>query len=378
MLQVIPALEAGGAERGCVDVAAALVAAGGRALVAAAGGRLAAELERAGAVFLPMPLDSKNPLVVAANARRLAAAIAAHGVDLVHARSRAPAWSALWAARARGVPLVTTFHGIYGAGSGPKRAYNRVMLRGARSIAVSAYVAGHIRAVYGVGPERVRVIPRGIDLAAFDPAVLDPRRVAALRREWEIPPSRRVVLLPGRLARWKGHRVLIAALAGLDPARRRGLVAVLAGEARGHEGHRRALAEEARRLGLAERVRFVGHVADMPAAYAVSDVVVAPSIAPEAFGRVPVEAQAMGRPVIAADHGGARETILPGVTGWLVPPNDAPALARTLAAVLDLDAEACAGLAARARAHVAARFAVARMCADTLALYRAVLAEQKA
>jgi glycosyltransferase involved in cell wall biosynthesis len=224
----------------------------------------------------------------------------------------------------------------------------------------------------------VRAIPRGIDLAAFDAAALAPLRVAALRREWEIPPGARVVLLPGRLTRWKGHLVLIEALARLVSARRGGLVAVLAGDARGHENYRRALETEARRLGLMERIRIVGHITDMPAAYGASDVVVAPSIAPEAFGRVPIEAQAMGRPVIAADHGGARETIRPDVTGWLVPPNDAPALAAALGAVLDLNAEARARLADHARAHVAARFGSARMCADTLALYRAVLAERGA
>ncbi len=360
ILQVLPALEAGGVERGTLEIAAALREAGARALVVSSGGRMAAEL---GADHIALPVHTKNPVGLWRNAAHLAALIEREGVDLVHARSRAPAWSARSAARRAGVPFVTTFHGAYGARSAAKRAWNRVMVRGDRVIAVSDFIAAHIGETYRCSPERIRVVYRGIDAAAFDPAAVPPREKAALRAAWGVPEQARVLLLPGRLTRLKGHAVLIDAMRLLDDLK---LVAVFAGSDRDRDAYRRELETQARGLP----VRFAGHTDDMAAAYAASDVAVSASVHPESFGRVLAEAGAMGLPVVASDHGGAKEIVLEGETGWLVPPGDPAALAEGIRNAL---AAAGPGLAECARAHVLARFTLASMCAGTLAVYGELL-----
>ncbi|WP_340643625.1 glycosyltransferase family 4 protein [Roseococcus suduntuyensis] len=366
ILQVLPALEAGGVERGTLEIAAALVAAGQRAVVASAGGRLVPALEALGARHVMLPLATKSPWGIWRNAARLTALIAAEGVSLVHARSRAPAWSALWAARRAGLPFVTTYHATYSENFPGKRAYNAVMAKGDRVIAISHHIADHIRARHGVAEDRLRIIPRGADLSLFDPARVDPSRAAALRAGWGVPEGASLILLPGRLTRWKGQAVLVEALARLPGAH-----AVLAGDAQGREGFVAELRALADRLGVADRTHVVGHVADMPAALLAADVVVHASVQPEGFGRTVVEAQAMGRPVIASDLGAPRETVAQGVTGWRVPPGDAAALADAIAHVLALDAAALARLGRAARA---AAPSVAAMQAATLAVYSEMLA----
>ena len=365
VLQVLPALGGGGVERGTVEMAEAIARAGGTALVASAGGRLAAQVVAAGGRNLLLPLDTRSPLAIWRNAARLAAVIRAEQVGLVHARSRAPAWSAYWAALRCGVPFVTTYHGAYGEDVPGKRAYNAVMAKGARVIAISHFIADLIIARHHVDPARIRVIPRGVDPAVFDPATVAPDRVRRLAAGWGLPPGRTVAMLPGRLARWKGQGVFLRALAGRD------VTGVLVGDARQHAPYARELVAEAARCGV--DLRMVGHCEDMPAAFLLADVVVSASIEPEAFGRVVIEAQAMARPVIASAHGGAAETVEDGVTGLLVPPGDAAALGAALDRVLAMPAAARAALGARARAAVAARYTVAAMQAATLGVYREVL-----
>ena len=371
VLQVLPHLGAGGAVEGAVQVARALVAAGGTALVASAGGPRVAELEAAGARHIALPLDSKNPLRMWRNASALARLAAACGADMVHARSRAPAWSAEAAARRLRLRFVTTFHGVYGHRGAAKRAYNAVMTRGDRVIAISEHVARHLREVYGAPPARIRVIHRGVDMARFDAAAVTPARKAALRAAWGLGGARApLVMLPGRLTRWKGQAVLIEALARLE---RRDVRCVLVGDDQGRRRFRAELEAAIARHGLAERVRLVGPCADLPAAYALADLTVAPSTTPEAFGRVPVEAQATGCPVIASDHGGARETVRHGETGWLVAPGDAAALAAALATALAAP-ERRAAFGAAGRAHARARFTAETMNSATLALYESLAA----
>ncbi len=360
VLQVLPALEAGGVERGALEIAAALREAGARPLVVSSGGRMAAGL---GADHIALPVHTKNPAGLWRNAGRLKELIEREGVDLVHARSRAPAWSARSAARRAGVPFVTTFHGAYGARSAAKRAWNRIMVRGDLVIAVSDFIAAHMREIYACPPERIRVVHRGIDAATFDPGAVPARERAALRAAWGVPEGARAVLLPGRLTRLKGHAVLIEAMRLLgDPE----LVAVFVGSDRDRDAYRRELEALARGLP----VRFAGQVDDMPAAYAASDAVVSASVQPESFGRVLAEAGAMGLPVVASDHGGAREIVVRGDTGWLVPPGDPAALAGGIRSAL---AAAGPALAGRARAHVLARFTLAGMCAGTLGVYAELL-----
>lgn len=366
VLQVLPALGPGGAERGCVDVATALVKAGGAALVASAGGPLGRELARAGAHHFTLPLDSKNPFVMWANIARLVSLIEHYDVDIVHARSRAPAWSALAACRRTGRPFLTTFHGTYNERGSLKRLYNSVMAKGDLVIAISEHIAKLILERYKIDPARIRLIPRGIDFEIFDPVRVTPPRLIQLAQAWRLEDGMPVVLLPGRLTRWKGQGVLIEALARLG---RTDIRCVLVGSDQGRRGYRRELEARIAALKLGAVVRMPDHCNDMPAAYMLSDVVVSASTDPEAFGRVMVEAQAMGRPVIATDRGGACETVLPGETGWLTRPGDPDALAAALDQALALDAEARVRMAERAIAHARAHFSKEAMCARTFTVY---------
>jgi glycosyltransferase involved in cell wall biosynthesis len=328
------------------------------------------QLERAGVTHIALPLDSKNPLVMRRNIERLVQVIEAHGVDIVHARSRAPAWSAEAAARRAGCHFVTTFHSAYGRSNFLKRWYNGVMTRGERVIANSDFIANHLRTFYRVDESMLRVIHRGIDLDQFDANKVSAERVIKLATDWRLPDGEPVIMLPGRPTRLKGHTLLIEAMAELG---RDDVLCLLVGGTEGRDRYRRELEDLARARGLEGVVRIVGSCNDMAAAYMLADVVVTPSLRPEAFGRVAAEAQAMGRPVVAADHGGAREVVVEGQTGWLARPGDAKALARALAKALDLDAESREQLAARARAHIAANFTVGQMCRQTLETYAEVL-----
>ncbi|MBL26689.1 MAG: glycosyl transferase [Rhodospirillaceae bacterium] len=371
VLQVLPALgTSGGVERGTVEIAAAIAGTGWRPLVASAGGPRADEVREAGGCHMVLPLDRKAPWALRANAGLLADLIRRERVDLVHARSRAPAWSAHAAARRTGRPFVTTFHGTYGASWFGKRAYNRIMTRGNRVIAISEFIARHVREVYGVGDDRLRVVPRGVDVAAFDPALIGPDRWEPLTRSWNLNDGWPVVMMPGRLTRWKGQRVLIDAVAALG---RRDIHCVLVGDDQGREDYRDELQKAIRKAGLNDVFRMVGVVQDMPAAYYLADVVVSASIEPEAFGRVAIEAQAMGRPIVATDHGGSTETVRPGETGWLVRPNDANALAAGINEALALASDARTKLGQTAIAHIRADYTTALMGSRVLAVYRELL-----
>jgi glycosyltransferase involved in cell wall biosynthesis len=369
VLQVIPRLVSGGAERGTVELAGALTAAGWKAYVASAGGPLEPIITGNGAIHLTLPLASKNPWVMRRNVGALARVIRDLDIDIVHARSRAPAWSAWAAARATGRHFVTTFHNAYGLGSRLKHRYNSVMAKGDRVIAISDFVADHVVSVYGVDGDRLRTIPRGVDLAIFDPRHVTGGRMASLSRQWRVPDGVPVVMLPGRLTRWKGGLDFVAAIAALG---RRDLFCLMVG-AEQRPGFRRELEAAVERHHLSALFRIVEDCHDMPAAYMLADVVVSASTDPEGFGRIIVEAQAMGRPVVATDHGGARETIVPGVTGWLVPPNDPVALGAAIAAALSLAPADRSLLARRAMAHVAEHFTREQMCAKTIAVYEELL-----
>ncbi len=367
VLQILPSMHSGGVERGTVEIAAALVNAGWVAVVASAGGSMVTGLERCGAAHITVPsLASKNPIVIRRNIARLAEIIQAHNVDVVHARSRAPAWSAYYAAQQTGRHFVTTFHSAYGRSNFIKRRYNAIMARGETVIANSDFIGDHVRTYYGVGEDRLRVIHRGIDSHYFDPAHVSAERVIKLATDWRIPDGVPVVMMPGRPTRRKGHTVLIESLAELG---RDDVLCLLIGGTDGRAAYRRELEKLVTRLNLEGVVRFADNCNDMAAAYMLADVVVTPSLLPEAFGRVAAEAQAMGRPVVATDHGGARETVIDGETGWLVRPGDAGSLARGLKRALDLNTAEREDLAAAARAHVAEKFTVERMTGLTLQVY---------
>jgi glycosyltransferase involved in cell wall biosynthesis len=377
-LQVLPALVQGGVERGAIDMAAAQVAAGWRAIVASAGGPLVRELTRAGAEHVTLPLDTKNPLAIRRNIQRLSELIRTEQVDLVHARSRAPAWSAWAACRELGIPFITTFHGVYGLGPFKiKRAYNHVMTRGTRVIAISNFIRAHLEDEYGVPVDRIRVIHRGVDTATLDPNRVSPQRLIQLAQRWRLPDDGRVIMLPGRLTSWKGHMLLIDALAELK--RRAGgalnIRCLMIGQDQGRTAYRAAILAHAKLRGVDGIVHIIEDCNDLPAAYMASDVVVSASTRPEAFGRVVAEAQAMGRPVVAPQHGAAPEIVINGVTGWLFQPGDINGLATALETALSLDQEGRVRLAEAAIERARRLFDKADMCMKTLAVYDEILAE---
>lgn len=375
LLQVTPELETGGAEQTTIDVAHAVVAQGGKALVATKGGRMAARLEADGGRLAQMPAQSKNPLVMLGNAARLIDLIRREKVTLVHARSRAPAFSALWAAHATKVPFVATYHGVYNAKSDLKRWYNAVMTKGDLVIANSEYTRQHVIKEHGIAPEKVVAIPRGVDLSRFEPGVVPATRIEALRKAWGVAPDERrlKVLLAGRLTRWKGQGLLIEAMKVLKDRGENKILLLLVGDDQGRKGYRAELEAAIAAAGLEDAVKLVGHCDDMPAAYLLADLAIAPSLEPEAFGRTAVEPQVMGRPVLASDHGATRETVLPGETGWLVKPGDAQAWADALLVACEVGAAGrqTMGLAARTRAR--RLYSVDAMCEATLKVYARVL-----
>jgi glycosyltransferase involved in cell wall biosynthesis len=342
---------------------------------------MADRIGAAGGRLIAFPAGTKNPARIWISGRRIARLMREEDVALIHARSRAPAWSALLAARATGRPFVTTYHGAY-AESGPlKRFYNSVMARSDAVIANSHYTAGLIRSRYGTPASRIRVIHRGIDPVRFDPAAIAPARVAELCRRWGVAAGEQVVLQAARLTGWKGQSVLIEAARTLAAAGRLGnAIIVLAGDAQGREDYAEALRRQAREAGIGDRVRLVGHVDDIPAAFLAALVAVIASTEPEAFGRAAAEAEAMACPVIATDIGAPPETVLaePRVaavqaTGWLVAPGDAAALAECIHTALTLPPAERAAIGRRARAHVLANFTLDAMKRSTLEVYDELL-----
>jgi glycosyltransferase involved in cell wall biosynthesis len=379
LLQVTPELETGGAEQTTIDVAHAVVAQGGKALVATKGGRMAARLEADGGRLAQMPAQSKNPLVMLGNAARLIDLIRREKVSLVHARSRAPAFSALWAAHATKVPFVATYHGVYNAKSNLKRWYNAVMTRGDLVIANSEYTRQHVIREHGVAPEKVVAIPRGVDLSRFEPGVVGADRVEALRKAWGVAPGERrlKVLLAGRLTRWKGQALMIEAMTLLKARGQDRVLLLLAGDDQGRKSYRAELTTAIAAAGLEDAVRLVGHCDDMPAAYLLADIAIAPSLEPEAFGRTAVEPQVMGRPAMASDHGATRETVAPGETGWLVKPGDAAAWADALFEAYEFGAAKRQTMGQAARARARRLYSVDAMCEATLKVYARVLGSER-
>ena len=374
ILQVIPDLETGGAERTTLDVAAAIQNTGGRAVVASSGGRLAKELGTSGAILERLPVQSKNPLTIWQNIGRLQGVIEKHQINVVHARSRAPAWSAYYAAKRSQVPFIATYHGTYSAKSSVKRAYNAIMTKGVKTIANSHFIAEHIHQEYNLSTEQIVTIPRGADFSNLNPNKVDRADAGAMRRSWGLSEDARpIILLPGRLTRWKGQMALIEAAAEIVKMGRKDFVCVLAGDAQGRTDYEEELKTRIAQLGLEDHVHLVGHVDDMTTAYGLAHVVVSASTRPEAFGRIAVEAQAMQKPVVVTDHGGARETVLNGKTGWRVTPGDPLALAQAIDATLAMTPESRQKMGQTGRNHVLKAYSVNQMCAKTLAVYWDVL-----
>lgn len=370
IMQIIPELGAGGAEQGCIDIAAEIVKAGAQAIVVSNGGYRTSELARVGAIHIDLPVHSKNPLTMWKNIARLKKIIKRYNVGIVHARSRAPAWSAWRACKNTDAHFITTCHAPYNINGEAKRIYNTSITHGEIIIAISDYVAQYLQDNYNVDPKRIRTIHRGIPIERFHPTAVTAERMIDLATQWRIPDGANIIMMPGRITRWKGHHILIEAMAKLN---RKDVFCVIIGSDQGRKEYRKELDQYIEDQDLGAQIRIVEQCHDMPAAYMLSTVVVSASTDPEGFGRIPVEAQAMGRPIIASDHGGARETILRGETGWHVPPSDPDALANAMQEALNLNPSQRATLATRSMAHVAAHFTKEIMADKTLNVYAEIL-----
>ncbi len=376
VLQVIPDLAAGGAERTTLEVTEALIQSGARALVASAGGRLENELIALGGELIRRKsLRSKNPYIIWRNASWIADIVRSQNVSIIHARSRAPAWSAYWAAKRTHLPFVTTYHGAYGGKSSLKKWYNSVMARGETVIANSSFIAEHVALTYPDALPHLVTIPRGVDQSAFSPENVSSDRINALKNEWfnEAPAKGRIILLPGRLTAWKGQYQAVEAIAQLVRGGHSDITLVLAGDDQGRLEYRQSLLDLVNRERLHSQVRLVGHCSDMPAALALADIVLAPSQEPEAFGRVAAEAGAMGKPSVVSNIGGQVEIVAHGETGLCVPPKDPSKLADAIRRLLDLDAMMLADMGKKAAVRVNDRFSKTALQQATLGVYERCL-----
>lgn len=382
ILQIIPRLDGGGAEATTLEITKALTAAGGRSVVVSEGGKMADAIIAAGGEIIYAPVSSKNPIIMYQNINRLARIAEAQNIDILHARSRAPAWSSLWAAQKIGKPYLATYHSKVHDSPKLKIFYNSVMTRGERVIANSAFTAARIRSVHKIAPEKIDIVPRGCDPEKFDPAHISQTDITEQSAAWGVQEGEFVILCPARLTRWKGQMVLLEAVARLTGNFR----LVLTGNTFDKTGAESRFAQElkarASEMGFTDRLVFAGHVANMPLAYAVADLAVLPSLDPEPFGRTAVEAQAATLPVIVSDAGGFRETVREDDassdspvqrTGWRVPPGDVAALTARLQAVANLSREELSTIGQAARQWVMENFTTEKMCAQTLQIYQSVI-----
>jgi glycosyltransferase involved in cell wall biosynthesis len=370
-MQLLSRLGGSDAERTALDIARHVAHEGWRSVVVSAGGRLERELAGSGVHHVTLPLDHKSPLAIAANIGRIARAARRHGIGLIHAHARAPAWSGAFAARQVGAAFMTSVHAIPGGHDRPlRRRFNAIMTAGDRLVTSCEHVTEHLLQFYGADAERIRLIHPGIDTIEFDPDRVRGHRIAPLAERWNLGFGRKIVLLPGRVIRVKGHLRLLEAMARMA---RDDFMLLIVGPLDPDSGYVRELDRTIRREGLGERVRFGGDCADMPAALMLANVVTVPAVGPEGFGRVVVEAQAMGKPVIVTGTGALGESLEPGRTGWLLEAADPAELALALDAALSLSEAERLEIGHRARAFAIEGFDKRDMCARYGAVYRELL-----
>ncbi|MEM7300983.1 MAG: glycosyltransferase family 4 protein [Pseudomonadota bacterium] len=375
ILQVIPGLTTGGAEKTTLDISRALVERGYISIVASSGGRMVEQLEAEGGTHITLPLASKNPFRMLANVFALKQIFRDWSVDLVHARSRAPAWSSFFAAKQSGLPFVTTYHGAYNEQNRLKSLYNSVMARADVVIANSQWTSNLITERYPWSSSQLHIIPRGTDLTQFNKHEISAKRLDAMRDHFGATADQRIILNLARLTPWKGQLVLVDAFSQ-TAADFPDTVLVLAGDAQGRDQYVKRIEELVQKHGLTDRVFLPGHCTDPAAAFAICDISVVASTEPEAFGRAATEAEALEIPVIVSDLGAVRETVVPHnecqedqSTGWIVPHGDPQQLANAMQQALSLSTLERESMGARARRHVERNFSLEQMVEKTLQIY---------
>ena len=366
VLQVLPHLNSGGLVSGAIEISNALQKSGNFSIVASDGGRREREIIREGGKILQLPLASKNPIIIYRNIYRLSKIIKKNKINIIHARSRAPAWSAYFAAKRMNIPFITTFHGTYSIKGKLKKKYNSVMTKGNKVIAISHFITKHILNNYNINQEKVVTIHRGINLDNFNHLKVSDERLISFCNRFNIPEDNFIILLPGRITRWKGHKTLIEAVAMLG---REDIVCLFVGDIQGRYKYYNELNAFIDKLGLTNNFRIIENQIDMAAIYKLADVVISASTDPEAFGRVVAEAQAMGRPTVAVNHGGGPEIIINNVTGWLFKPGDAIDLSDKIQKAIDLDDLERKNMASKAIERTLLNFNNDAMCFKTLDVY---------
>ena len=368
IIQVLPALNQGGVERGTIEIATALQQAGIPNYVISAGGKMVPELTKIGVEHITLPVSTKNPIKIWLNAKKMARIFKEKNAGLIHVRSRAPAWSVKLACAKVGIPFIASYHGVYGIKPKIKKLYNQVMLQGQKVIAVSEYVKKHILENYSYPEEKIVVIHRGADIQMFNPDLISIEKISQLKQLYQIPENLPIITLVGRLTSWKGQKILLQAC---QQMLHQEFVCLLVGADQGRTEYHEELKKMA--TALKQKVIFIESCQDMPCLYALSDIIVSPSLEPEAFGRVITEGQAMKKIVVASAHGGACESIQNGVSGFLTPVGDIKALAEALDKILDMAPDKRAQIGESAYQSVRDNFTIQKMCEKTLAIYQEFL-----
>ena len=377
VLQVIPKLGFGGAETGCYDIAHYLAEQDCGSYIATSGGELLKFVKKNKVGILKLPLHSKNPILIFLNVFFLSIFILFKKINIVHARSRAPAWSCYLACLITNRVFVTTFHGTYNFKSKFKKFYNSVMLRSNLTIAGSNFIFGHINENYNEylnKKKKLRVIFRGINIEYFNSKNISILKQEKLKKEWQLEPNKFTILMPGRLTYWKGQDKFIEALNILiEEYNYTNFQAVILGSDQGRKVYSKKLNSLVERYSLIKKIKFISHCKEMPLAYSLADVVVSASIEPEAFGRVAVESQSMGKPIVASNIGGSRETILNNKSGFLYKHDDPRELAKNLNTVIQLSQEQLKLMGIEGRKNITKKFDVEAMCDSNLREYKKLL-----
>tara|TARA_B100001057_G_scaffold413109_1_gene429582 strand:- start:672 stop:1826 length:1155 start_codon:yes stop_codon:yes gene_type:complete len=377
VLQVIPKLGYGGAETGCYDIAHYLPENNCKSFIVTSGGELTKFIDRKKVKLIKLPVHSKNPILILINAFILIGIILFFNISIVHARSRAPAWSCLLATKLTGRKLVTTFHGTYNFNGKIKKLYNSVMVRSDLIIAGSNFIFSHIKENYSEFlklKNKFLVIFRGINVDYFDPSTKLEIDEKKLLKKWEINKEKKIILVPGRLTTWKGQELLLEAinLVKIELGYEAFHVVIL-GSDQGRDLYKKKLVRLTEQFRLTNQIKFVEHCKDMALAYYISDIVISPSIEPEAFGRVAVEAQSMERLIIASDIGGSNETIINDKTGFLFESGNANSLSKKIIQAITMDETSLKLLGREGRKNVIKKFNVEKMCFSTYSEYKRLL-----
>ena len=377
VLQVIPKLGYGGAETGCYDIAHYLPENDCESYIVTSGGEVLKFIDKKKVKIIKLPVHSKNPLIIFINFLALVAIILIKNISIIHARSRAPAWSCLFAAKITGRKFVTTFHGTYNFSSKIKKFYNSVMVRSDLIIAGSNFIFSHIKENYTKyldAKKKLLVIFRGINVDYFEPTTKLDVDEKKLLKKWQIEKDKKIILLPGRLTEWKGQEVFIEAINLVNiELGYQAFYAVILGSNQGRDLYKKKLIRLTEQHRLNNQVKFIDHCDDMALAYKVSDIVISASIEPEAFGRVAVEAQSMEKPIIASDIGGSNETVIDEKTGFLFESNNTKSLSKKILKVLSMDEASLQSIGKEGRKNIIQKFNVEKMCFSTYSEYKRIL-----